>query len=345
MEWLAQVLGVGVESLKQRWRSFEPVLEAGRAPGGATEDGPELAWVRQVAAELRVTVSDDVLAFIEHDWDLTQRAALLNPPASSLDTLRVLRERGFRLGLLSNTHALELRAWDHSPLASHFDAVVLSHEVDACNPDPVAYASVLAQLDAPGEQPAKGDQEEPPRPVRENREEWPQRNQDERELLLRPRPVPHQILFQPTVDSVLKASGSTKGRAVDLADAGRARVAPRVAQAGDHPTAVRTTAQRDTKAHSTVLTPRADVRQHLAVAGLVAPTLDLDVDRRAPAPRSWLGDVLILPAQVRGDGWRGDILQTRPISWTKLPDLMLTEVQLREGACGRTRPFRGIPLV
>jgi putative hydrolase of the HAD superfamily len=44
---------------------------------------------------------------------------------------------------------LELRAWDQSPLAAHFEVVALSHEIGACKPDPAAYGYVLSRLKVP----------------------------------------------------------------------------------------------------------------------------------------------------------------------------------------------------
>lgn len=49
--------------------------------------------------------------------------------------------------MLSNTHGLEFRAWPGSPVAPLVDAVVLSHEIGICKPDPAAYLHVLNQLD------------------------------------------------------------------------------------------------------------------------------------------------------------------------------------------------------
>jgi putative hydrolase of the HAD superfamily len=145
--WLAATLGIDPSTLEARWASFEPDLEAGRAPAGATGLAPELEWVKSVAAECGVVVSESNMALIETQWDLTRRAALLDPPPSTVDTLRALRARGRRLGVLSNTHALELRAWQNSPIASLVDVVGLSHEIGACKPDPAAYHHVLAGLD------------------------------------------------------------------------------------------------------------------------------------------------------------------------------------------------------
>ena len=144
--WLANMLGIDFAVLKARWVAFEPVLESGRAPQRTDGLGPELGWVRETAAELGVAITSAALTRIEVDWDVTQREALLNPPATAVATLVSLRQRGLRLGLLSNTHALESRAWGESPLASLFDVVALSHEIGSGKPDSAAFAHVLNQL-------------------------------------------------------------------------------------------------------------------------------------------------------------------------------------------------------
>lgn len=147
--WLAGVLGVDRQVLEARWATFEPALEAGRAPPSRDGLGPELAWVRDVAAECQVEVTREQLAAIEAGWDLTRRAALLDPPPASIEALGDLRRRGVRIGVLSNTHALELRSWEESPLAALVDVVTFSHEIGACKPHPLAYARVLAGLGVP----------------------------------------------------------------------------------------------------------------------------------------------------------------------------------------------------
>jgi putative hydrolase of the HAD superfamily len=151
MQWLANLLGVDGVALQTRWLAFEPLLESGRIEGGRDGMPPEVRWVVDVAAELGVNVPESDRAEIEEGWDLTQRTALLNPPAASLEAVTELRARGFRLGLLSNTHALELRAWPRSPLAPLFDAVVLSHEAGVYKPEPAAFVAVLERLGCPAE--------------------------------------------------------------------------------------------------------------------------------------------------------------------------------------------------
>jgi FMN phosphatase YigB (HAD superfamily) len=145
--WLAATLGIDPGALEARWASFEPELEAGRAPAGETGLPPELAWVKGVAAECGVVVSESDIGLIDAQWDLTRRAALLDPPRSTVDTLRALRASGLLLGVLSNTHALEIRAWQQSPIASLVDIVAFSHEIGARKPHPAAYHHVLDCLD------------------------------------------------------------------------------------------------------------------------------------------------------------------------------------------------------
>jgi HAD superfamily hydrolase (TIGR01509 family) len=149
--WLAGILGVETSSLRARWEAFEPVLEAGGSvrPHLGPTPGPELGWLETVAADLGVSVSAGDRARIEADWDLTRRKALLNPPADTIRALTGLRERRVPLGVLSNTHALELRSWKLSPLARLFDVVAFSHEIGVCKPDPAAYEHVLGRLGVP----------------------------------------------------------------------------------------------------------------------------------------------------------------------------------------------------
>lgn len=147
--WLAHILGVGEAALRARWEEFEPALEASRVRQTGHGLGPELTWVGAVAADLGASVCAEDLARIDADWDMTRRAALLNPPADTVRTLTALRESGIKLGLLSNTHALELRSWPQSPLAPFFDVTAFSYQIGACKPDPAAYREVLGLLKVP----------------------------------------------------------------------------------------------------------------------------------------------------------------------------------------------------
>ena len=147
--WLAGILGLEEATLRARWNQFEPALESGhvmRSTGGL---GPELDWVTNTAADLGLTVSRDDLARIEAGWDQTRKAALMNPPRDTLRTLTALRQRTIKLGVLSNTHALELRSWHESPLAALCDVASFSYEIGVCKPSAASYAHVLGSLGVP----------------------------------------------------------------------------------------------------------------------------------------------------------------------------------------------------
>lgn len=150
--WIAGILGIDASALESRWDAFEPILEAGRADragGAGSDDDPEIAWLDAVAADFGVDIGTEGRTRIRADWDLTRREALLDPPADTMSTLTALRERKLKLGVLSNTHALEMRAWNQSPLADMFDVVAFSHEIGVCKPDPAAYLHVLDRLGVP----------------------------------------------------------------------------------------------------------------------------------------------------------------------------------------------------
>jgi putative hydrolase of the HAD superfamily len=147
--WLAQILGVAEPALRARWEEFESALEAGRVRQTSDGLGPELAWVKAVAADLGARISADDLARVDAGWDMTRRVALLNPPADTTCVLKALRASRIKLGLLSNAHALELQSWRQSPLAPFFDVAAFSYQIGACKPDPATYAHVLDRLKVP----------------------------------------------------------------------------------------------------------------------------------------------------------------------------------------------------
>ncbi len=146
--WLAALLGIDERAVQFRWDAFEPLLESGRAPA-ARALGPELTWLTQMAADLGRPMGPEILAAVERDRDVTRRRALFEPPAETLDTLSTLRSEGVKIGVLSNTHVLELRSWPESPLSDLVDGVALSHEIGAVKPFQAAYDAVLERIGVP----------------------------------------------------------------------------------------------------------------------------------------------------------------------------------------------------
>jgi putative hydrolase of the HAD superfamily len=144
--WLASLLGVPEPALEASWAKFEPGLESGRAHAAAPL-GPELTWL--TSTYLRLTgqqIEPDLLQRVETDWDLTRRQAILHPPQATIDTLCALRSESRKIGVLSNTHAMESRSWDQAPLAGLVDAAVFSHQIGIIKPDAGAYSAILDRL-------------------------------------------------------------------------------------------------------------------------------------------------------------------------------------------------------
>lgn len=74
--------------------------------------------------------------------------ALTQVDTTILNTLEVLKSRGYRLGLVSNADVMDKHAWDISPLAPFFDDVVFSCDVGLLKPDPAIYRLSLEHLGA-----------------------------------------------------------------------------------------------------------------------------------------------------------------------------------------------------
>ena len=75
-----------------------------------------------------------------------QDRALEQPRPEVVAALQALRHRGLRLGLLSNAHERDVRAWPRSPLRPLLDGVVFSCFLGHAKPSPEAYAAALAAL-------------------------------------------------------------------------------------------------------------------------------------------------------------------------------------------------------
>ena len=144
--WLARRLGLSESALEARWAAFEAELES----GAAHAEAPELTWLSTAYRQLTGRpIEPHLLDSVERDWDLTRRQALLDPPQATVDTLGALRGDGLKVGVLSNTHALESRSWARSPFARLVDASVFSHEIGVMKPDAAAYAAILDRLGVP----------------------------------------------------------------------------------------------------------------------------------------------------------------------------------------------------
>lgn len=107
---------------------------------------PEVEYVRDFLTQTGRSVSTSLLEEAEGILGRYQDLAILNPQEEIVASLRSLKDRGFKLGLLSNTFERDVRHWSRSPLAPLFDAAVFSHEIGKAKPDSGAYDAILKRL-------------------------------------------------------------------------------------------------------------------------------------------------------------------------------------------------------
>ncbi|MFL6127546.1 MAG: HAD family hydrolase [Mycobacteriales bacterium] len=79
-------------------------------------------------------------------YELTVRADSWEAFPDSLPTLRAVRDRGLRTGIVSDT-GFDLRpALDRLGLSAYVDTVLMSYELGICKPDPEVFRTACARL-------------------------------------------------------------------------------------------------------------------------------------------------------------------------------------------------------
>lgn len=63
------------------------------------------------------------------------KRALLSVDSTIIDTLRKLKEKSVKIGLISNADIIDSKHWDKSPLAEFFDVAIFSHNVGVLKPE------------------------------------------------------------------------------------------------------------------------------------------------------------------------------------------------------------------
>jgi putative hydrolase of the HAD superfamily len=107
----------------------------------ARETGPMAPYL------VGLGIGEDVIQdFLELRRAFT-RDVLSRPRAGVVETLRELRERGLRTGLITVCSEDTVDVWPETPFAGLFDAEVFSSTCGLRKPDPRIYRTVLEELD------------------------------------------------------------------------------------------------------------------------------------------------------------------------------------------------------
>jgi putative hydrolase of the HAD superfamily len=121
-----------------------------RACFGAAHDicrpTSQLAVIRALAHSLDPAIPEARIREAAEERQRRFDHALLSVEPQVLDCLAELNAMGLRLGLLSNASTDEVRAWEDSPLAAHFEQAFFSWECGCAKPQPAFYRHALARM-------------------------------------------------------------------------------------------------------------------------------------------------------------------------------------------------------
>jgi putative hydrolase of the HAD superfamily len=131
----ADIAQIDPDQLRDLWEKWTPRLLR-------TMTRP----VDLIAAIAGRPLPENALAAIDCAIGRYQDAALLRPVAGTIEALGELGAAGLRLGLLSNAHERDVRAWERSPLAPFFDFAGFSCSLGSAKPERDAYEKVLEAL-------------------------------------------------------------------------------------------------------------------------------------------------------------------------------------------------------
>lgn len=138
---IAADLGVSAEDFERAWQTTFSDRECGRLKTMAEA-------VRSLLPELGIEASEEQLQSAA-ERSLALHRSRIVPRADVEPALVALRERGLRLGLLSNISAPGPEVFRSLAIAAQFRSLIFSNEVGLEKPEPTIYGKSLAELGVP----------------------------------------------------------------------------------------------------------------------------------------------------------------------------------------------------
>ncbi|NLX42559.1 MAG: HAD family hydrolase [Chloroflexi bacterium] len=140
-----EILGLEREEWQQAWRASNQARNRG-------ESTDPYEMVALPARALDPAIDEQLIRAAVQTRLGKFANALLHIAPGVLETLAALRQRGKKLGLVSNADSMEIAAWPRSPLRAAFDTAVFSCQVGCCKPEPDIYLRACRDLSvSPGE--------------------------------------------------------------------------------------------------------------------------------------------------------------------------------------------------
>lgn len=135
---IATILGVDREAVNQWWARSYPDRSTGRT-------GTGIETMRLLARTLGGDDSDEAIRAAQA-LRLATYTRMATPRANAADTLKTLRAKGLRIGVLSDCSAELPELWPDLPLADHVDEAVFSALVGERKPHRAMYTTVCERL-------------------------------------------------------------------------------------------------------------------------------------------------------------------------------------------------------
>jgi HAD superfamily hydrolase (TIGR01549 family) len=135
---LAPALGCEREAFRRHWKTLRPAVTVG---GLSFRQA-----LSDILARLGRPAENPSLQHLCDERVRTKTEPFEQIEDQILIMLDQLRNRGIRLGVVSNCFAEDVVAWPHSSLAARFDCTIFSFEVGLAKPDPEIYREATRRL-------------------------------------------------------------------------------------------------------------------------------------------------------------------------------------------------------
>ena len=135
---MADILGIDRDGLSTAWAEAMHDLMTGSVPSIESA-------LTHICRRLGVYPREEQIRASARLRLEYSRASIV-PRRGVVETQAVLKEKGYKVGLISNCMEEVARFWDETPFATMFDAAVLSSEVGMAKPDPRIYALAAERL-------------------------------------------------------------------------------------------------------------------------------------------------------------------------------------------------------
>ena len=136
---MAEILGVSRMEFVKNWVQEAKNSMRGRVPDTKT-------GVRNICTRAGVTPTEaQIMKVVGLRLDF-ERRILLNPRPDALDVLQILKEKGFKLGLISDCTTEAPQIWQETPMAPFIDTAIFSSKVKMKKPEPGIYRLATSKL-------------------------------------------------------------------------------------------------------------------------------------------------------------------------------------------------------